>query len=172
MNTTDWPGKTFVTPASGIRPVPFELSSIVQPSTSTTDVPVLVNSNQSPAYVLSPLLQGATSDTTTETTSVDLVGDVGDRQRVRGAGRVRRATDSRVVDDDGDVVARLALVVEDDSGLQVQTVAVDLEEGGVRAGDREVVRAEPVVGDEDPCDLHATGGVRVLEDRAACVRRA
>jgi hypothetical protein len=55
-----------VTPLSATAVVrPFESSSIFQPAMLTGVVPAFVTSNQSAAYVVVPLPQGATSETKT-----------------------------------------------------------------------------------------------------------
>src|SRR5215470_11064497 len=62
MKTTDSPGAMLVTPLSGTETAnEFELSSIVQPTRLTDEVPKFVTSNQSAATGLFPLDQGAAS---------------------------------------------------------------------------------------------------------------
>src|SRR5262245_47336021 len=66
MKITDSPGLMLVTPFSGTETAnEFELSSIVQPTRLTEDVPKFVSSNQSAASAggLFPLDQGAASVT-------------------------------------------------------------------------------------------------------------
>src|SRR5215831_18500911 len=62
MKITDSPGAMLVTPFRGTETAnEFELSSIVQPTRLTADVPKFVTSNQSRATGLFPLDQGAAS---------------------------------------------------------------------------------------------------------------
>src|SRR6185369_15087454 len=60
--TADWPGAMLPTPRIGTESATsFEMSSMVQPVMLTAAEPTLVTSNQSAAYMLAPLPQGATS---------------------------------------------------------------------------------------------------------------
>src|SRR6185437_13198328 len=68
------------------------------------------------------------------------VGDV-DRE---GCARVRSGADGRVIDVDGDRVAGLGLVIEDRPRLDVQAVAVDLEEARIGPGQRQIVGSQSV----------------------------
>src|SRR5262252_1646117 len=62
MKITDSPGLMLATPFRGTETAnEFELSSIVQPTRLTADVPKFVSSNQSEASGLLPLDQGAAS---------------------------------------------------------------------------------------------------------------
>src|SRR5262245_26144353 len=67
----DFPGGMLPTPRRATADAnAFELSSIFQPERSTGPAPVLVTSNQSAAYEVSPLPHGATSEITTRAAMV------------------------------------------------------------------------------------------------------
>ena len=67
MKMTDSPGAMSVTPVSATAvPKALELSSILQPAMFTAVAPVFVTSNQSAPTGLFPLLQGATSEMTSD----------------------------------------------------------------------------------------------------------